>query len=84
MADTLHEGWVILTFADREPLAGMLRYEKVGELFQWVLDVPASHRHRGYVAIIDPLAIKTVTPCTDTEAVKFISTRAPLREPPAA
>ena len=84
MGTTLHEGWSILTFVDRAPCAGLLRYEQVGNLYQWVLDVPACHGHKGYTAIIDPLCVKTVTPCTDVEAVKFVATPAALREPPAA
>ena len=84
MGTTLHEGWSILTFADRPALAGLLRYEKVGAIYQWAVDVPACHRHNGYTAIVDPLSVRSVLPCTDIEAVQFMSSPAPLREPPAA
>jgi hypothetical protein len=36
------------------------------------------------ILIVDPLAVRSVLPCTDIEAVQFVSTPAPLREPPAA
>ena len=82
MGITLHEGWSILTFTDRPPQAGLLRYERVNALHQWVLDVPACHRHKGFTAIIDPLCVESITPCTDVEAVKFANLPAELREPP--
>jgi hypothetical protein len=86
MASTvLHEGWAILTFADGRPAhAGRLRYEQVGQMYQWVLAVPPCHRHHGFDAIIDPLYVKTITPCTEGEAVAFADAPAALREPPAA
>jgi hypothetical protein len=84
MGITLHEGWSIVTFVDRSPAAGLLRYEKVGEMFQWVLDVPASRHHKAYTAVIDPLSVRSVTPCSDVVAVKYADTASPLRKPPAA
>ena len=62
----------------------MLRYEKVGALYQWALDVPACHHHQGCTAIVDPLSVNGVLPCTDIEAVQFMTLPAPLRKPPAA
>jgi hypothetical protein len=82
MGRTLHEGWAILTFGGKAPLAGLLRYELVGgDLHQWVLDVPPCHHHKGYTAIIAPESIRTVTPCTEDEALAFAQTPAPLRPP---
>jgi hypothetical protein len=78
----LHEGWSILTFADKPPLAGLLRYEHVGgTLHQWAIDVPAVKHHKGYTAIIAPEAVKSVTPCTEEEAASFVARPAPLRPP---
>ena len=55
---TLHEGWAILKFTDqRSPHVGRLRYEQVGQVYQWVLSVPAGHGHHGLEAIIDPSAL---------------------------
>ena len=86
MGGTLHEGWAILTFGDGRPAhAGLLRYERVNaDLYQWVLAVPACHRHKGFEAIIDPLMVRSVTPCTEDEAVTLANAPASLREPPAA
>ena len=84
MGVTLHEGWVIITFNELPPRAGLLRYEQVGGLCQWVLDVPASHNQGAYHAFIDPLSVKAITPCTEAEALKFAAELAAPREPPAA
>ena len=84
MGITLHEGWAILAFADTPPLAGRLRYERVGTLYQWALAVPACHHHGGYTAVIDPLRVTSVTPCSECEAVDFAKQPAPLRDPDAA
>ena len=82
---TLHEGWAILTFTDqRPPHAGRLRYEQVGQMYQWVLSVPACHGHQGFEAIINPLHVKAITPCSEEDAIAFAHTPAALREPPAA
>ena len=82
---TLHEGWAILTFTDqRPPHAGRLRYQQVGQMYQWVLSVPPSHRHLGFDAIIDPLHVQTITPCSEEQAIAIANTPAALREPPAA
>ena len=84
MGITLHEGWSIVTFVDRSPAAGLLRYEKVGEMFKWVLEVPASRHREAYSAVIDPLSVRSVTPCSNGVAVKYADSARPLREPPAA
>jgi hypothetical protein len=94
MSVTLHEGWAIVTFADRPPVAGRLRYVYVGgDLHQWQLDVPPGDRHRGYTAGLDPLSVKSVTPCSEQEALTFAKlpetsrrriVDSPNIEPPAA
>jgi len=84
MSATLHEGWAILSFIDGPALAGLLRYERVGTLYQWALDVPPCHHHSGYTAIIDPLRVKAVRPCVEPDAADFMNGPASLREPPAA
>jgi len=86
MGETLHEGWVILTFGDGRPAqAGQLRYEHVkGPWYQWVLTVPACHHHKEVEAIIDPAYVRSVTPCTRDEAVTFAGAPVALRKPPAA
>jgi hypothetical protein len=84
MGTTLHEGWAVLTFVDSPPLAGRLRYEQVGSLYQWVLDVPAGHYHTGYSAIVDPLRVRSIRPCNEGTATEFARQPAPLRDADAA
>ena len=80
MGKVLHEGWAILTFRDKPPIAGLLRYEHVGgTIHQWVIDVPPTKPHKGYTAIIGPDAVDSVTPCTESEAILFVQTPARLR-----
>jgi hypothetical protein len=84
MGTPLHEGWAILTFKDgRPPSAGRVRYERVGELFQWVLVVPACHSHKQIEAILDPRYVKTITCCTEEEAIAMANTPAAMRKPPS-
>ena len=83
MGTTLYEGWAIVTFDDangKPPLAGRLRYELVGALDQWSIDVPACHHHHGYSAIIDPRGVRSVTPCSEGEATVFVR----MPHPPAS
>ena len=79
----LHEGWVILSFADKPALSGLLRYERVGDSHQWVLGVPAGQRHGPYVAIIAPKHIVSVTPCTEIEAIQHAQRAQPAPPPPS-
>ena len=69
----LHEGWAILHFRDRPPLAGRLRYEVIGDTDRWSLDVPTTQDHAGYVAILRPGSIHAVLPCDESEALMFMS-----------
>jgi hypothetical protein len=81
MGTALHEGWAIVTFAHGWPLAGRLCYRHVQtEQYEWVLDVPACHRHAGYVATFDPVNVKSVKPCSEEEAVAFVNLPARLRD----
>lgn len=84
MDGDLYEGWAIVILVDRAPLAGLLRYEQIGTVHQWMLEVPAGHHHDAYRMLLDPLLIKRVIPCSDTDAVKFMRAATPVRDPPAA